>query len=135
MNPKNYTKAIEVNIFNDHISGLLGESILKFFLKEKLIDLNERFHNITLKGWETLEIIGINVNELRSNKNIVDICVENKDGILFEHIGSRLGFLIKEKFFELNWLEYLHDKLILTEKGEDGLISLGINLKKVNVNT
>jgi predicted methyltransferase len=131
---KKYTTAIEVNIYNDHISGLLGETILKFFLKEKLIELNEKFYNITLKGWEILENIGIDVNDLSSNKINIDICTENKNGILFEHIGSRLGVLIKEKLLELSWIEHNYNKIILTEKGENGLVSLGITIKRVIAN-
>jgi predicted transcriptional regulator len=134
MNDNKYTRTIEVNICNDHISGLLGESILKFFLKEKLIARDDKFYTITEKGWDFLEIIGIDVNNLLQNKKIIEICTDNKDGILFEHIGSRLGVLIKEKWLELTWLIYYHDKLILTEKGENGLKSLGINIKRVNVN-
>ncbi len=137
MNMNKHTKAIEVNICNDHISGLLGEAILKFFLKDIWIEQNEKSYIITLKGWENLEIIGIDVNELSSNKINVDICAENKDGIFFEHIGSRLGSLIKEKLLELNWIEHNYNKLILTETGENGLLSLGITIKRVtsNLNT
>jgi hypothetical protein len=133
MNLNKHTMAIEVNICNDHISGLIGEAILKFFLKDRWIEQNEKSYIITLKGWENLEIIGIDVNELSSNRINVDICTENKEGILFEHIGSRLGVLIKEKLLELNWIEHNYNKLILTEIGENGLVSLGIRIKRYNL--
>lgn len=134
MNLNKHTKAIEVNICNNHISGLLGEAILKYFLKERWIEQNEKSHIITLKGWENLENIGIDVNDLSSNKINIDICTENKDGILFEHIGSRLGVLIKEKLLDLSWIEHNYNKIILTEKGENGLVSLGITIKRVIAN-
>ena len=58
----------------------------------------------------------------------------NKDGILFEHIGLRLGLLIKEKLLDLKWIKNYNDNLFLTEKGENGLESLGVKIKKISVN-
>ena len=130
MDKNTYPKGIEINTCNGHISGLLGEAILKYFLKEKLIERDEKLYHITEKGWEGLELIGIDVNELHSNSKHVEICMENKEGIFFEHIGSRLGDLIRDKLFELKWLIYLYEKPILKERGIEGLGSLGIKIKK-----
>ena len=55
-------------------------------------------------------------------------------GILFEHIGSKLGSLIIERFFELKWLIKLDDKnIILSNKGISGLKSLGVKIKRYNL--
>jgi len=136
MNEEKNRRDIKIHACNGHISGLLGEAILKFFLKEKLIEQDENAYNITDKGWESLELVGIDINYLSSNKNrkIVDICTENRDGILFEHIGSRLGFLIKEKLLDLKWIKNYHENLFLTNKGVNGLDSLGIKIKRTYVN-
>ena len=132
---ENIGKEINVIICKDHIGGLLGESILKFFLKEKLIfrDKNDEY-KITDRGWEDLELIGIDIDELKFSKNkIVNICIERDNGILFEHIGSKLGSLIYKRFFELNWLKKIDDKkIIITNKGVSGLSSLGVRIKRYN---
>jgi DNA-binding PadR family transcriptional regulator len=131
MTPNAYQREIKINTCNGHISGLLGEAILKYFLKEKLIERENKFFHITEKGWENLELIGIDINDLQLNSKHVDICTENEDGIFFEHIGSRLGDLIKNKLFELKWLIYQHEKPYLTQEGIEGLTSFGITIKKM----
>lgn len=121
-----------VHSCSNHISGLLGEELLRFFLKEKLIQKNEENLFITDKGWEELEIIGINVNKLREAKNKnLNICIESSHGILYEHIGSVLGALLMEKMIELEWLRKRDEKnFLLTDKGLAGLESLGVVFKR-----
>jgi hypothetical protein len=124
-----------VTTCHDHIGGLLGEYILRFFLKERLIKRIEDVYIITDRGWEDLEIIGIDVDKLRSIKRkIINICVESNDGILFEHIGSYLGAFIMERIIELGWLKEKDEiRYELTEKGFTGLESLGVVIKKMTV--
>ena len=132
---ENFLKNFKVNICRDHIGGLLGEAILKFFLKEKLIIKNENdLYDLTDKGLEDLELIGIDIEELRfSNNKLINICIEKENGILFEHIGSELGLLIYERFFELKWLKKFDDENVyLTKSGMEGLKSLGIRIKRYN---
>ena len=133
INEKKIYREIKINTCNGHISGLLGEAILNFFLKEKLIEQYEKSYKITEKGWENLELIGIDINYLLSNMNkkVVDICTDNKNGILFEHIGSKLGFLIKEELLHLYWIKSSNENLYLTDKGIEGLKSIGVKIKKI----
>jgi hypothetical protein len=129
-------KGIKINLCNDHIGGLLGEAVLQFFLREKLIIRdNKDNYKITDKGWDDLEIIGIDVDKLKcSNNKIVNVCIESKNGILFEHIGSKLGSIILEKFLELNWLNRIDDnRIILSNKGILGLETLGVKTKKYHL--
>lgn len=134
----NYTfgKKIKIDVCKEHIGGLLGEAILQFFLKEKLImiDSNDEY-KITDKGWEDLEMIGIDIDDLsHSNNKVVNICIERDNGILFEHIGSKLGSLIYKRFFELSWLIKDDDnKVILSKSGASGLTTLGIKIKRYNL--
>lgn len=133
---RNIDKEIKINICKEHIGGLLGEAILQLFLKEKLIVKNDTDeYKITDKGWEDLEIIGININELnRENNKIVSICIEKDNGILFEHIGSKLGSLIHDRFFQMKWLLKVDDnKTVLSKKGILGLLSLGVKIKRYNL--
>ena len=133
---RNFDEVIKINICKEHIGGLLGEAILQFFLKEKLIIKNDNDeYKITDKGWEDLEIIGININELnRGNNKIVPICIEKDNGILFEHIGSKLGSLIYERFFQMKWLLKVDEnKTVLSNKGISGLRSLGVKIKRYNL--
>jgi len=123
----------DVKICYDHIGGLLGEAILKFFIKEKLIELVNDDYEITEKGWDELEIIGIDVNKLKSAKrNPVNICFESDHGILYEHLGSYLGNLLMERMVELNWMLKINEKNYeLTERGISGLKNIGIKIKNI----
>jgi len=131
MNKRSFEKRIIVNPCYDHVGGLLGEALLRFFLKEKLIKRLEEDYIITENGWEELEIIGIDIDKLRSYKRkIVKVCIESNHGILYEHIGSYLGTLLMERISELGWLKKKDEKRYeLTEKGLTGLESLGVRIK------
>ena len=113
MNTSNLEKKINVTSCYDHIGGLLGEAILKFFLKERLIRIFENEYVITDKGWDELEIIGVDVDKLRSRKRkIVNICFESNHGILYEHLGSYLGNLLMNRMIELEWIKKKNGKRI-----------------------
>lgn len=108
---KNFEKRINITSCQDHLGGLLGEALLRFFLKEKLIKMNGNDYIITDKGWDELEIIGIDVDKLRSIKRkIVNICFENNHGIFYEHQGSYLGNLLMVRMIELDWLKKIDEK-------------------------
>ena len=131
MNKRSFEKRITINPCCDHVGGLLGEALLRFFLKEKLIKRLDEDYIITENGWEELEIIGIDIDKLRSyKKKIVKICIESNHGILYEHIGSYLGSLLMERIFELGWIKKKDEKRYeLTEKGLTGLETLGVRIK------
>lgn len=131
MNKINFEKKINVTSCCDHLGGFLGEALLRFFLKENLIKIFDNEYIITEKGWDELEIIGIDVDKLRSPKRkIVNICFESNHGILYEHLGSYLGDLLKERMIELEWIKKKNEKIFeLTEKGLTGLESIGVKLK------
>ena len=131
MNKMNFEKFINITSCNNHLGGLLGEALLRFFLKENLIKINGNDYTITQKGWDELEIIGIDVDKLRSaNRTIVNICFESNHGILYEHLGSYLGNLLMERMIELNWIKKKTEKIfLLTEKGLNGLESMGVKIK------
>ncbi|KYK21166.1 hypothetical protein AYK21_05390 [Thermoplasmatales archaeon SG8-52-2] len=131
MNNLNQNKIMNLTTCNGHLGGILGEALLSFFLKEELIKINEKEYFITQKGWDELEIIGIDVEKLRSEKKkTVNICFESNHGILYEHVGEFLGNLLMNRMIELNWIRKKNDKLYeLTEKGLSGLESMGIKLK------
>jgi len=133
MNEELFEKGKKVSSCYDHAGGLLGEAILRFFLKEELIKKSDCDYIITDKGWEELELIGIDIDKLRStNRKIVNVCVEGNHGILYEHIGSYLGTLLMERMLELGWLEKKDEKKIeLTEKGFKGLESMGVKIKSL----
>ena len=118
-------------VCNGHIGGLLGEALLKYFLREELIKKTNGDYIITEKGWEELEIIGIDIDKLRSNnKKIVNICSDSNYGIICEHMGSHLGALLMERMFELEWFKKRDRNIFeLTLKGVTGLESLGIRIK------
>ena len=134
MNKENLEKKINVTSCYDHIGGLLGEALLRFFLKENLVKIFDNEYVITDKGWDELEIIGVNVDKLRSTKRkVVNICFESNHGILYEHFGSYLGNLIMERMVELEWIKKKNGKRIqLTEKGLTGLESMGVKIKSVS---
>lgn len=131
MNKTSFDKKIIVSPCYDHVGGLLGEALLRFFLKEKLIKRLDEDYIITDNGLGELEIIGIDIDKLRSDKRkIVKVCIESYHGILYEHIGSYLGALLMERIFELGWLRKKDEKRYeLTEKGLTGLESLGVRIK------
>ena len=131
MNNENFEKKMNITSCNDHLGGLIGEALLRFFLKENLIKMTGNEYVITQKGWDELEIIGIDVDKLRSTKRkVVNVCFESNHGILYEHLGSYLGNLLMERMIELNWIKRKNEKiLLLTEKGLIGLESMGVKLK------
>ena len=132
MNKRLIEKRRIVKPCDDHIGGLLGEALLRFFLKEELIKRDESDYFITDKGWEEIEIIGIDIEKLRHNKKNVKVCIESKHGILYEHIGSFLGALLLQRLFELQWLIKKDEKSFeLTDKGILGLESLGVKIKSL----
>jgi len=131
MSNVNFEKMMNVTSCNNHLGGLLGESLLRFFLKENLIKMIDNDYVITQKGWDELEIIGIDVDKLRAvNRKMVNVCFESDHGILYEHLGSYLGNLLMERMIELNWIKKKTEKIfILTEKGFAGLESMGVKIK------
>ena len=116
---------------HDHVGGLLGEALFKFLLKERWIKKEQKDYTITEKGWNELEIFGIDITELRSKKNkIVTVCIERNHGIFHEHAGGYLGTLLANRLFELGWLIENDDKKFeITDKGLNGLQSFGIENK------
>jgi hypothetical protein len=131
MDNVNFKKNMIVTSCYDHLGGLIGEALLRFFLKERLIRIFDNEYIITDKGWDELEIIGVNVDKLRSTKKkFVNICFESKKGILYEHLGSDLGNLLMERIIELKWIKKKGgNSYLLTEKGLTGLESMGVKIK------
>ena len=119
------------NICYGHIGGMLGEVLLYHFLKNKIIEKQDDDYYLTEQGFEELELIGIDIDDIiSSSKTKVKICFESKDGILYEHIGSLLGELIMERLVELEWIRKIDDSSVeLTTRGIEGLQSIGIKLK------
>src|SRR4030042_5520244 len=130
MNKLMYKRTIVESCY-DHLGGILGEALFKFLLKEKWIENSDGEYNITDKGWEELEIIGLEVDILRNTKRkIVNICLQSNYGIFHEHIGAQLGSLLMELMIDLNWLEKKDEKRFeLTGTGIFGLESLGVEIK------
>ena len=126
-------KKVIVESCHDHLGGILGETILKFFLKEKWIEQFNEEYNITDKGWEELELMGLDVYTLRNNKRkIINICYESNYGIFHEHIGAHLGSLLLKLMIDLKWLDKRDEKRYkLTDVGVTGLNSLGVEIKKL----
>jgi len=135
MNKKLFEKRNSIYSCQNHIGGLLGEALLRFFLKEGLIKRLDNDYIITDKGWDELEIIGLDIEKLRSIKSkIVNICIESNHGILYEHIGSYLGALLMERLCELGWLITKDGKRFeLTDKGYTGFESMGVRIKPIAV--
>ena len=122
-----------VTICYDHIGGVLGEIIFKFLLKEKWIEQSENDYAITEKGWDELELIGIDISKLKDSKRkTINVCTERNFGIFHEHIGSHLGVLLLEYMIESNWLQKKNDKVFeLNDNGLKALESLGVDIKKM----
>lgn len=118
---------------HDHIGGMLGEAVFKFLLKEKWIENLDDELSITDRGWEQLEIMGIDIDLLKNTKRkIVNVCFESNFGIFHEHIGAHLGLLLNELMIKKNWLEKKNEKSMeLTDLGITGLSSLGVDIKKI----
>ena len=131
MNNINFEKRVLITSCHDHLGGMFGEALLRFFLKENLIKIKENDCVITDKGWDELEIIGIDVEKLRSKKSKnVNVCFESNHGILYEHLGSYLGNLLMTRMIELDWIKKKGEKVFeLTEKGLSGLDSMGVKIK------
>jgi hypothetical protein len=131
MNKLIYKRTI-VDSCYDHLGGILGETLFKFLLKEKWIENSDGEYNITDKGWEELETMGLDIDMLRNTKRkIVNICLQSNYGIFHEHIGAHLGSLLMELMIDLNWLVKKDEKRFeLTDTGISGLESLGVEIKK-----
>lgn len=118
----------------DHIGGILGEAIFEFLLREKWIEKDgEKQYHITEKGWEELEIMGVQLEKISSTSpKTFTSCHEKHHGIYHEHAGSPLGNLITDLLIEQEWIiKKGEDNLLLTKKGLRGLQSLGILTKNV----
>jgi len=130
---KEKNNQIIISSCSNHLGGILGEAILRFFIKEKLIKINDNKYEITKKGWEELEIIGIDINKLKlKNEDAANICYESNHGIQYEHIGSYLGDLLTKRMIELKWLTKKDKKEFeITEKGFSGLETMGIRIRSI----
>ncbi len=119
----------------DHLGGILGEALFTFLLKEKWVQKGrkDKDYNITEKGWNELEIFGIDVKKLRSTeKKIVTACTERHYGIYHEHTGAHLGAFITDLLFEWGWIvKKEENQLKVTKKGLRGLDALGIDTKNI----
>ena len=131
MNKNIYQKRFPVTICNDHIGGSLGESIFHFFLRESLLQQSNNEYSISDKGWDELELIGVNINALQtSSRKKVSICVEKNFGIIYEHIGAHLGSLLLQRFLELAWIHQPSTAVYeLSQDGLQGLQSMGVKIK------
>ena len=127
-----YKSTIVDSCYN-HLGGVLGEALFKFLLKEKWIENIDNEFKLTDKGWEELEIIGLDINTLRnSKKRMVNVCIQSNYGIFHEHIGAHLGSLLLKLMLDLKWLVILDKKRYeLTDIGISGLESLGVEIKKI----
>ena len=127
-----YKSTIVDSCYN-HLGGVLGEALFKFLLKEKWIKNIDNEFNLTDKGWEELEIIGLDINTLRnSKKRMVNVCIQSNYGIFHEHIWAHLGSLLLKLMLDLKWLVILDKKRYeLTDIGIFGLESLGVEIKKI----
>ena len=112
----------------DHIGGILGEALFKYLLKEKWMENIDGGYNLTDKGWEELEIMGLDVDTLRNTKRkIVNVCFQSNYGIFHEHMGVNLGSLMLRLMVDLNWLVKIDEKRYeMTNTGVSGLESLGV---------
>jgi len=133
MNTITLEKRKIVTACHNHIGGLLGEALLRYFLTENFIKKSDDDYIITEKGLDELEMIGVDVAKLHSTKRkIVDICIESKYGILYEHIGAHLGDLLMEMMIGFGWLTSKGEKEFeLTGRGLTGLESMGVKVKSL----
>ena len=118
----------------DHFGGVLGEVLFNFLIKEKWIQKDEKEISITEKGWNELEILGIDVEKLQPPKTkVVTSCIERQYGIHHEHTGSYLGSLLADWLVDSGWIvKKGNDHLNLTKKGLHGLEALGVDIKSFN---
>jgi len=119
----------------DHISGLLGETLFTFLVKNNWIQKrkNQRDYTITKHGWNELELIGINIQKLQATKRKqIAPCIERHHGIFHEHPGAYLGALLTDWLFERGWIiEKAERQLGITKKGLNGLHSFGVDISKI----
>ena len=115
----------------DHLGGILGEVLFNFLIREKWIQKDEKEISITEKGWDELEILGIDVEKLHSTKRkMVTSCIERQYGIYHEHTGAYLGSLLTDWLIDSRWVvKKENGNLGLTKKGLHGLKSLGVDIK------
>jgi hypothetical protein len=130
MKKKFFNKMNVITSCNDHIGGIVGEIVLKYFLKQRLIEAHDDDVFLTDKGKEELELMGIEQSLLCSPTS-VQICHEQDFGIVYEHLGGTLGRLFLHRLLELGWvLPRDEGSYVFTQKGLEGFTTLGIDLKK-----
>jgi len=123
-----------ITMCSDHIGGIVGELVLKYFLKNRLIEVTDGGVFLTEKGVEELEMMGIECSLLVS-PSYIQICHEQDFGIVYEHLGGTLGKLFLNRLCELGWvLPRDNESYFFTHKGLEGFTTLGIDLKKFHPN-
>lgn len=132
---KDSTKRKIIKPCYDHISGIVGELLFDFLIKNKWIEKvnNGNEFNITENGWHELELLGIDMGKLKNTKRkVVSPCIERHHGIFIEHTGAHLGYLLSEWTFKKGWIIKNEDnQYLLTDKGLLGFESLGIDTKDI----
>ena len=120
-----------ISLCYDHFGGILSEALFNFLIKEKWIQKDEKEISITEKGWNELEILGIDVEKLQPTKTkVVTSCIERQYGIHHEHTGAYLGSLLADWLVDSGWIvKKGDDNLNLTKKGLHGLEALGVDIK------
>ena len=131
MNKNLFEERKIISSCDDHFGGILGEALFNFLIKEKWIQKDEKEISITENGWNELEILGLDVEKLRSTKRkMVTACIERHYGIFHEHTGAYLGSLLAEWLVDSGWIvKKVEDHFSLTKKGLHGLESLGVDIK------
>ncbi|GEM_PF-143340 len=119
----------------DHLGGKLGEALFQFLIEQEWIKRSSegKDYDITEKGWKEFKTFGIDIYKLRSSKRkIISVCIERSGGNIYGHTGAYLGALLVERLFDLGWLVRKEEKdYEITEKGREGIESLGIEMEKI----
>jgi DNA-binding transcriptional ArsR family regulator len=109
----------------DHIAGALGVGISDRLTEREFVILGDEAGEVTQAGAEFLSKLGVDLSGARARRRVFcRPCVDWTERR--PHIGGAVGAALASRFFELKWIERVHDNRVLTitSAGRRGLMEI-----------
>jgi Predicted transcriptional regulators len=114
----------------DHLAGYVGVKITETLEKSKCLVSNDRFYEVTAKGWKYLDRLGIAKDGFYNNRRpLARQCLDWSERR--PHIAGQLGAEMLNRMLAEKWFKKVKfsRELIITSKGRQELYDwLGITL-------
>ena len=127
ISPKNEVKEASTGISDvkycrtcyDHLAGRVGVLITEKLISQKVIELQNKTYNLTVKGNKFFKDFGIDINELENKRRFfAKPCLDWSERKY--HLSGSLGAALLDEMLRLDWMRRKRNSraVIITSKGQ-----------------